>query len=129
MTETTLLIIVILSSLCVSAASIYLVMIFYRMEKSLDHLDKKVSALCEQTFPILENLNAITTKVRTITDNLNEQLSIVKDSVESFRIAMDEIIAFKRKVQHRIEEPVMDSVSFVTAFVKGIKAFFERMRS
>lgn len=129
MTEITLLIIVILSSLCVSAASIYLVMIFYRMEKSLDHLDKKVSALCEQTFPILENLNAITTKVRTITDNLNEQLSIVKDSVESFRIAMDEIIAFKRKVQHRIEEPVMDSVSFVTAFVKGIKAFFERMRS
>jgi uncharacterized protein YoxC len=128
MTELTV-IIVILSSLCVGAASIYLVMIFYRMEKSLDHLDKKVSALCEQTFPILENLHAITTKVRAITDNLDEQLNIVKDSVESFRSTVDEIVEFKRRVQNRIEEPVMDSVSFISALVKGVKVFFDRMRS
>ncbi len=125
--------VIILSALCITGTIIYLANIFNRtfkeIETTLHTMERNVSSLCDRAIPVLENMEAITTKVRNITDNLDDQLSIVRDSVDSFRRSVDEVVDFKRRLQNRIEEPMMSSVSFVSSIVKGIQVFFEKMRS
>ncbi|MBS4027813.1 MAG: hypothetical protein KGZ58_04160 [Ignavibacteriales bacterium] len=122
-------IIVIIASLCVAGVSIYLATIFAQMGKTLQHLDQKVSELHEKTVPVLENLSVITAKIRTVAENFDAQLDIVRDSLFTLRQTVDEIVDFKRRVQDRLEEPVMESVTFASAIVRGIRTFFDRLRS
>jgi hypothetical protein len=40
----------------------------------------------------------------------------------------DNIVAMERKVQDRIEGPILDAVSFVASVFNGVRTFFDRLR-
>ena len=126
-------ILIILSAVSVAAATVYgvyvITQIFTRMEKSLHNIDNHVSSLVEEIRPVVENMNAITSKIKTITDDLDDQVSVVRDSVEALRGTVDDVVRFKQRIQNRIEEPMMDTVSFFAAIVKGVKTFIDKMKS
>ena len=53
----------------------------------------------------------------------------MRESVGSLREVVDNVVDFERKIQSRIEGPILDTVSTAAAVVKGVKTFVERMRS
>ena len=127
--NTFLVIVEILALLCLSTACIYLILVLVRLKDMLAGMERDMKEITSRVLPILENMEFITARVKSITENIDDQVMIVRDSIGSVREIADSIVALERKVQERIEGPILDSVAFVAALLKGVRSFFERVRA
>ncbi len=131
-TDIAILIIVI----CIAVVSYFLIHLFKRIEESLKNIEnqftdfsQKTIYIFEKTETVLTNLESITKKVRSITDNMNDDMNIVKDSLSSLSRAIEDIVNFKDKIQSKVEEPALITVSFFSGIVKGLKVFVEKLKN
>jgi phage-related protein len=91
-------------------------------------VEKDFKEMTSRALPILENLEYITARVKSITENIDDQVMVVRESISSVRQIADNIVAMERKVQDRIEGPILDAVSFVASVFNGVRTFFDRLR-
>jgi hypothetical protein len=73
-------------------------------------------------------MEVITSKLRSITANFDDQMTIVTNSVQSIKEIADSIVEFERRVQDRIEAPVLEVAGMLGSVVRGIAAFINRLR-
>lgn len=128
-TNIVLVIVLVFALLCVSAVSIYLILVLVRLKDMLTGMEKDLKEVTSRVLPVLDNMEFITARVKSITESIDDQVMIVRDSIGSVREIADSIVAIERKVQERIEGPILDSVAFVAALVKGLRTFLERVRA
>jgi uncharacterized protein YoxC len=124
-----LVIVEIVALLCLSAACIYLILVLIRLKDMLVGMEKDMKEITSRVLPVLENMEFITARVKSITENIDDQVMMVRDSIGSVKEIADNIVAIERKVQERIEGPILDSVAFVAALLKGVRTFFDRVRA
>ena len=124
-----LVIVEIVALLCLSAVCIYLILVLVRLKDMLGGMEKDLKEVTTRILPVLENMEFITARVKSITENIDDQVMIIRDSIGSVREIADNIVAIERKVQERIEGPILDSVAFVAALIKGVRTFFDRVRA
>lgn len=117
----------ILALLALTVLCIYLVTVTVRVRNILNIVESDLKEFSAKAIPILDNLDVITNKIRAVTENIDEQVEIVKSSVRAFKEVADNILGFEQRIQSRIEEPVFESVGAVAAVVKGLRAFFSRL--
>jgi uncharacterized protein YoxC len=127
--EPFLIIATIIALLCVSALCIFLITVLVRVKQVLNTLETDMKEMTTRAIPIMENMDFITTRVRSITESIDDQVMIVRESIGAIRDVADNVVALERKVQERIEGPILDTVSFVAAVLKGVRTFFERVRA
>jgi len=111
-----------------AALCIYLILAISKLRDSLTKIQEDVSEINRNALPIIENLKLITNKIRNISENVDDQVTTLRSSVESIREMTDNIVSFEKKVQNEVEGPVMEAFSFITAVVKGVKAFVTKMK-
>lgn len=117
-------IIIIIAALCFIWVCYILVQVFRRMEKSLRNVEHEVHSMTVRTLPVLENMEAITTKIRSVTDNIDEQMNLVRNTLGVVRRSLEDIVDFKQRIQHKLEEPAMETASFLSGILRGVKTFF-----
>jgi uncharacterized protein YoxC len=127
--ETLLVVAQILALLCLSALCIYLITVLLRVRTILDGIERDFKEITTRTVPVLENLEFITSRVKSITESVDDQVMIVRESITSMREIADNIVSLERKVQGRIEGPVLDTVGFLAAVLKGVRTFVDRVRA
>ncbi len=120
---------IVIGFLSFSALCIYFIVFLSRLRESLSNVQKDIQEVSRNTVPVLDNLTVITDKVRAISENVDDQISIVRSSVESLREMTDNIVAFEANLQSKVEGPLMETLSFVTAIVRAFQAFFNKLRS
>ena len=113
--------------LALTVLCIYLVTVLVRVRNILSIFENDLKEVSAKAIPILDNLEVITSKIRTVTENIDEQIEIVKASIRAVREVADNIVKFEQRIQSSIEEPVFESIGAVVAFIKGIRAFFNRL--
>ena len=114
---------------CVSALCIFLIVVLLRVREVLTHVDRDLSEMTSKALPVLENMEFITSRVKSITENIDDQVMIVRESIGTVREIAENVAALERKVQERIEGPILDTVAFVAAIFKGLKTFVDRVRA
>ncbi len=119
----------ILALLCVSALCIYLIVVLSRVKGTLTNVEKDVKEMTTHSLPVLENMEFITSRVRSISENVDDQVAIVRHSLDSIKEVADNVVALERKVQERIEGPILETVAIISAVFKGIRTFVERVRA
>lgn len=119
----------IIALLCVSAVCIYLVILLIRVREVLTAFEKDVKEVTARALPVLENMEFITNRVRNITETIDDQVMIVQESIGSMKEMADNIVALERKVQERVEGPILDTLGFVAAVLKGFRTFIDRVRA
>ena len=124
-----LVIVEIVALLCLSSVCIYLILVLVRLKDMLGGMEKDLKEVTSRILPVLDNMEYITARVKSITENIDDQVMIVRDSIGSVREIADSIVAIERKVQERIEGPILDSIAFVAALIKGARTFFEKVRA
>jgi len=122
-----LIIVEIVALLALTVLCVYLVIVIVRVRNILNIVEADLKEVSAKAIPILDNLDVITNKIRAVTENIDEQVEMVKGSVRAFREVADNILGFEQKIQSRIEEPVFESVGAVAAVFKGVRAFFSRL--
>jgi uncharacterized protein YoxC len=119
----------VLANLSVIALCAFLVAFLLRLKGTLLAMEKDVRDLTARAMPILDNVEVITDKVRNIADNIDDQVELVKDSINSIREIANNVVDLERRIQERIEEPVLETVGTIAAVLKGVRAFFVRLRA
>jgi uncharacterized protein YoxC len=127
--ESALLVAQIVALVAVTAVCVFLIVVLVRVKDMLGNVERDIKAVTERTMPVLENIDYISARLKSITDNIDDQVLIVRESVGSIREIADNVVALERKVQAQIEGPILDTVAFIAAVIKGVKAFTQRLRA
>lgn len=127
--ETILVITQILALLCLSALCIYLIVVLLRVREILSNLERDIKEMTTRAVPILENMEFITARVKTITENIDDQVNSVRESIVSIRQVAMNVVELERKVQDRVEGPILEGVAVASAIFKGVRTFVERVRA
>jgi uncharacterized protein YoxC len=125
--ETTLQVVEIIAFTSLSVLCVTLVVVLIRVRRILEFMEKDFKLFSAKAMPVLDNLEVITERVKTITETIGEQADALKHMIGSFTQAADNIVAFERRIQDSIEEPLMGAVDTFAAIFKGIQAFLERI--
>ena len=126
--ETLLAIAQLLALLSVSALCVYLIVVLTRVKDVLILLQQNLADFNEHAKPVLENLHYITEKFRSISAKIDEQVGVMKGSLESVKVAVDNVVMFEERLQRWLEEPIFRLVSSASGFINGIAAWFDSMR-
>jgi uncharacterized protein YoxC len=126
--ETALLVAQLLALVAVTAVCVFLIMVLIRVKDMLTNIERDIKAVTERTMPVLENIDYISSRVKNITDNVDDQVMMVRESMGSIREIADNVVALERRVQDRLEGPILDTVAFVAALFKGVRTFSERLQ-
>ena len=118
-------ILVLLSLACVA---VYFVSVLMKARGILGSVENDIREVSIRAIPVLENLEVITAKLRSITENFDDQMVIVRDSVQSIRTITDNIVDFERRVQEQIEAPVLEVAGVVGSIVRTLSALISRFR-
>lgn len=127
--ETVLLVAQILSSVCVAILCVYLIIVLIRVREVLASVERDLKDMTSKAIPILDNMEFITSRVKSITESIDDQVIVVRESIGSLRQVAENIVELERRVQERIEGPILDSVAFIAAVFKGVRTFVERVRA
>ncbi|MCI0561979.1 MAG: DUF948 domain-containing protein [Nitrososphaera sp.] len=126
--ETLLSVAQLIALVSVSALCVYLIVVLVRVQDVLGLLQRNLADFNEHAKPVLENLHYITEKFRSISAKIDDQVGVVKESLESIQLAVDNVVAFEERLQQWLEEPVFRLVSSVSAFVNGIVSWIDALR-
>jgi uncharacterized protein YoxC len=127
--ESVLVIAQILALLCLSALCVYLIVVLIRLRDVLSGFEKDMKELTTRAIPVLDNMEYITGRIRGITDSIDDQLASVRESLTSVRHIAENVMAFERRVQERVEGPILEGVAVIAGVFKGLRAMVERFRS
>jgi hypothetical protein len=114
-----------------SAAALcaYLIYVLSRINGMLLLFQRDFSEITRNLKPILENLNTVADKLKSITSKVDEQVILFKSSLESFKALADNVVSFENRVQESLEEPIIRVTSLIGAFVGRILSFFGRSQA
>ncbi len=127
--ETALVIAQIVALLALSALCVYLIVVLLRVRDILANVEKDLKEMTSRALPILENMEFITARVKSITENIDDQVMIVRESISSVKQVTDNIVEMEKRVQERLEGPILETVAFVAAVFKGVRTFLDRVRA
>ncbi len=113
--------------LLLSGVSIYAIIALVKLRDLLSTIDSNLKEVATRTIPILENLEVITKKIRVIVENFDEQIAMLKSSVETLKGVADNVAAFERRVQDAIESPIMEVMNSLGGVIRGFTSFFNRI--
>ena len=119
----------IVALLCLSALCIYVIVVLVRVRDILSNLEKDFKELTSRAMPVLDNMESITARIKGITDSIDDQVNIIRESISSIKRVADNVVDLERKVQDRIEGPILETVGFIAAVFKGVRTLLERVRT
>lgn len=113
--------------LLLSGVAIYAIVVLAKLRDLLGTIDTNLKHVAIRIIPTLENLEVITKKIRVIVENFDEQIAMLKSSVETLKGVADNVAAFERRVQDAIESPIMEVMNSLGGIIRGFTAFFNRI--
>jgi uncharacterized protein YoxC len=127
--ESVLVLLEIVALTCVSVLSVYLIVTLSKLNVLLGNIERDFRQLTSKALPVFENLEAITAKARSIAENINEEIYFIRESSESLRMMVDDIVDFERRVKAAVEEPIVDAIATFSGFARGLRTFLQFFRS
>jgi len=127
--DTLLLTVQILALLSLSALCIALIVLVIRLKDFVAVVERDVREISARAIPVLDNMEAITTRVKGMTEHVEDQVQAISDSFASVKAIADNIVDMERRVQARVEGPLLESLGTVAAVIKGARTFVQRLRA
>ncbi len=119
----------VLALIAVTALCCYLIAVLSRLKACLGEVQKDVKEVSTRMLPILDNAEYVTSRMKSIAENIDDQVLTVRDSIASVREIADNVVELERRIQERIEGPILESISFVAALIRGFRTFVDRLRT
>jgi len=127
--ESLLVVMQIITLLALTVLCIYIIIVLIRLRNTLTLVENDIRELTSKAIPVFTNLEVITDKIKNVTDNIEEQVELTKSSIRSIKEIADNVVTLERKVQEKIEEPILEAVGTIAAVVNGVRAFIARLRA
>jgi len=92
-------------------------------EEALDQSQQVLGTLSTQLPSVLDSIENLSVKATQTLDEANQKLAIMGDAFDQFRQVSERINWLERRLQEKIEGPLMDAAKVVAGVTKAIKTF------
>jgi uncharacterized protein YoxC len=116
----------ILALLSASGLCIYTIIVLVRVNELLRVLQNEIIELNKSLKPVLENINVIAERLRSIATKVDDQVTILHGLFSSFQRVADNVLHFEERIQNIMEEPFMRVNSLLGNIVGKVTSFFTR---
>ncbi|TAK51139.1 MAG: DUF948 domain-containing protein [Bacteroidetes bacterium] len=127
--ESLLVVMQIIALACVSILSVYLIVTIVRIKDILNQIEHSIKEISSKAIPVFENLEVITTRVKNVTSQMEEQFEMVGQTISSIKGIADNVVDFQERLQAKIQQPIYEALDILSAMVRGIRGIVDRVRS
>jgi uncharacterized protein YoxC len=127
--DTILTIAQIVALVAVSTLCIYLIPVALRLKETLSRFQKDFSEISGKAKPVLENLEVITDRFKSVSEKVDDQVEILRGSFGSLRDVAEDVVAFERRITSTLEAPILRIAAMLGALVDRLASFFGRSRA
>lgn len=113
---------------CLAGLAVYVVVVLVKVKNILGHVETEVKGVSARVTPVLENMEVITSKLRSISENVDEEITILKRSVQSLQDITGTVVDFERRILDKIETPVLDIAGTIGAALNVVTTLLKRLR-
>jgi hypothetical protein len=107
-----------------SALCIYLIVVLVRVRELLTDMKKDLGEISGKAIPVLDNLSVITDHLKSVSEKVDDQVGLVKGSLESVKQAADNFVSLEQRLQDSFEEPMLRLSAILNAVVSRVTSFF-----
>jgi uncharacterized protein YoxC len=114
----------VLALLSASALCIYLIVVLVRFSALMQVLQSELVDLSTRLKPVLDNINTIAEKFRSVSAKIEDQVAMVHGIFVAFKRVTDNILQFEERFQRRLEEPLLRVSSLFSNVINRVISFF-----
>lgn len=129
MDTTVLNIVQIVFFLCISVLALYLINALSRLLKSIKNIEENINILIQRAMPVIEHASTTMRRVDELSSLVQREVENVVYAIRSLKKIADDILEFENKIKMKVEEPILDTVSFFSGIIKGLKTFITKLKS
>lgn len=107
--------------------TIFLVVFLVKAFKAFSEAQKLSETVRLQLVPISHDVTRITTEVRGILTSVQKNLDKVGDSLDHVRDTTRNLKEFEYTIQKKIQEPLLEITTLLSALIKGGRVFWETL--
>ena len=104
--------------------TIFLVVFLVKAFRAFSEARKLFEAARAQLVPISHDVTRITTEAKGILASIQKDMDKVGDSLDHVRDTTRNIKEFERMIQDRIQEPLLEITTLLSALIKGGRVFW-----
>lgn len=114
----------ILALVSAAALCVYTIVVLIRVNELLRVLQNEIIDLNKSLKPVLENINIIAERLRSIATKVDDQVTILHGLFSSFQRVADNVLHFEERIQNIMEEPFNRVNSLLSNIVGKVTSFF-----
>ena len=107
--------------------TIFLVVFLVKACKTFSEARKLFEAARQQLVPISHDVTRITTEVKGILTSVQKDMDKVGDSLDHIRDTTRNLKEFELMIQERIQEPLLEITTLLSALMKGGRVFWRTL--
>ena len=107
--------------------TIFLAVFLVKAFKAFSEARKLFEAARLQLVPISHDVTRITTEVKGILASVQKDLDKVGDSLDHVRDTTRNLKEFEYMIQERIQEPLLEITTLLSALIKGGRVFWQTL--
>jgi uncharacterized protein YoxC len=107
--------------------TIFLVVFLVKAFKAFSEARKLFEAARLQLVPISHDVTRITTEVKGILTSVQKDMDKVSDSLDHVRDTTRNLKEFEFMIQERIQEPLLEITTLLSALIKGGRVFWNTL--
>lgn len=100
-----------------------------KVELTIEKINSIADIVKPKVGVTIEKINTISENVNKLITTVNDNVHVLSTVVEKAKYTADNILDFERKIQDRIEPPVLNTVNKFAAISVGVKTFFSNLKS
>lgn len=100
-----------------------------KLMTKIEDLQNDVNKFKVRLDPLIDDTQELVKKLNRISEKVDDNITIVKTTLEKVRDAAENVIDFKDRIIRTAEPPILDTVKAFSAIVKGVKTFVEKWKS
>ncbi len=100
-----------------------------KVEMTIEKINSIADVVKPKVGTAIDKINSISENVDHLITQVNDNVVVLATVVDKVRGTADNILDFEKRVQSRIEPPVMNTVNTISAISVGVKTFINELKS
>ncbi|MEO8210214.1 MAG: hypothetical protein ABI840_06610 [bacterium] len=98
---------------------------FKKVTEKIEGFSSGFNEIKPKILESLDKINSLSDNVNKVVTKVNQNVDVLGTVVDKVKETAESIIDFEKKIQSRIEPPVMDTVKTISGISAGVKTFFD----
>lgn len=105
-----------------------LIPVLSQIRRTAQQVEKTLETARMQIVPVSHDVTIISQEVNAIMQSIHRQVDKIEDSVTTVRDGAERLREFEEDMVHRIEGPLMEMATLLSAMTRGVETFFRLLR-